>query len=129
MNQTVRQEEVTNRLNLCEWSTEYRDCQLFVWLQVAMNILNNGRFGMAACLGGTMRAVTKKAVDHATTRLQFGRRIDSFGTIQEKLARMSILQYVTESLAYMISGNMDKGSTDFHLEAAISKVVCFSESF
>jgi len=74
-----------------------------------------------------MRAVTKKAVDHATTRLQFGRRIDSFGTIQEKLARMSILQYVTESLAYMISGNMDKGSTDFHLEAAISKVVCFSE--
>lgn len=94
-----------------------------------MNILNNGRFGMAACLAGTMRAVTKKAVDHATTRLQFGRRIDSYGTIQEKLARMSILQYVTESLAYMISGNMDKGSTDFHLEAAISKVVCFSERF
>jgi len=129
MNQTVRQDEVTNRQNLCEWSTEYRDWQLSVWLQVAMNILNNGRFGMAACLAGTMRAVTKKAVDHATTRLQFGRRIDSFGTIQEKLARMSILQYVTESLAYMISGNMDKGSTDFHLEAAISKVVCFSERF
>jgi very long chain acyl-CoA dehydrogenase len=97
--------------------------ELFVWLQVAMNILNNGRFGMAACLAGTMRAVTRKAVDHATTRLQFGRRIDSFGTIQEKLARMSTLQYVTESMAYMISGNMDSGSTDFHLEAAISKVL------
>lgn len=94
-----------------------------VLLQVAMNILNNGRFGMAACLAGTMRAVTRKAVDHATTRLQFGRRIDSFGTIQEKLARMTTLQYVTESLAYMISGNMDSGSTDFHLEAAISKVL------
>jgi len=129
MNQTVRQDEMINQQNLCEWSTEYRDWQLSVLLQVAMNILNNGRFGMAACLAGTMRAVTKKAVDHATTRLQFGRRIDSFGTIQEKLARMSILQYVTESLAYMISGNMDKGSTDFHLEAAISKVVCFSERF
>lgn len=90
--------------------------------KVAMNILNNGRFGMAACLAGTMRAVTKKAVDHATTRLQFGSRIDSFGTIQEKLARMSTLQYVTESLAYMISGNMDNGCTDYHLEAAISKV-------
>lgn len=90
--------------------------------KVAMNILNNGRFGMAACLAGTMRAVTKKAVEHATTRLQFGRRIDSFGAIQEKIARMSILQYVTESLAYMISGNMDSGCTDYHLEAAISKV-------
>lgn len=90
--------------------------------KVAMNVLNNGRFGMAACLAGTMRAVTKKAVDHATTRLQFGYRIDSYGTIQEKLARMSMLQYVTESLAYMISGNMDSGCTDYHLEAAISKV-------
>lgn len=92
------------------------------WFQVAMNILNNGRFGMAAALAGTMRSVTQKAVAHATQRVQFGRRIDSFGTIQEKLARMALLHYVTESLAYMISGNMDSGSQDYHLEAAISKV-------
>lgn len=90
--------------------------------KVAMNILNNGRFGMAAALAGTMRAVTKKAVEHATTRIQFGRHINSFGTIQEKLARMAMLHYVTESVAYMLSGNMDSGSVDYHLEAAISKV-------
>lgn len=90
--------------------------------KVAMNILNNGRFGMAAALSGTMRAVTKKAVDHATTRVQFGRRIDSYGTIQEKIARMAMLHYVTESIAYCLSGNMDSGSVDYHLEAAISKV-------
>ncbi|KAL1115781.1 hypothetical protein AAG570_006071 [Ranatra chinensis] len=90
--------------------------------KVAMNILNNGRFGMAAALSGTMRAVTKKAIDHATTRVQFGRRIDSYGTIQEKLARMAMLHYVTESIAYCLSGNMDNGSVDYHLEAAISKV-------
>lgn len=87
-----------------------------------MNILNNGRFGMAAALSGTMRSVTKSAIAHATARVQFGRRIDSFGTIQEKLARMAMLHYATESMAYMISSNMDKGSTDFQLEAAISKV-------
>lgn len=87
-----------------------------------MNILNNGRFGMAAAMSGTMRAVTKKAIEHATTRVQFSRRIDSFGAVQEKLARMAILQYVTESMAFMLSGNMDSGSVDYHLEAAISKV-------
>lgn len=87
-----------------------------------MNILNNGRFGMAAALSGTMRACIKQATEFATTRLQFGKRIDNFGTIQEKLARMSILHYVTESMAYMISGNMDSGSNHYHLEAAISKV-------
>ena len=61
-----------------------------------MNILNNGRFGMSACLAGTMRASIHQAVEHASARIQFGRRIDSFGMIQEKIARMTIAQYVTE---------------------------------
>ncbi|CAK9806898.1 Very long-chain specific acyl-CoA dehydrogenase, mitochondrial [Anthophora plagiata] len=92
--------------------------------KVAMSILNNGRFGMAAALSGTMRHCIKKAVEHATQRVQFGRTIDNYGSIQEKLGRMAMLQYVTETLAYTISGNMDNGSQDYHLEAAISK--CFA---
>ncbi|XP_065081292.1 very long-chain specific acyl-CoA dehydrogenase, mitochondrial-like [Ochlerotatus camptorhynchus] len=90
--------------------------------KVAMNILNNGRFGMAATLAGTMRACIAKATEHANTRVQFGRKIKDFGNVQEKLARMAMLQYVTQTMAYTIAGNMDKGSTDYHLEAAISKV-------
>lgn len=35
-------------------------------------------------------------VDHATNRTQFGDKIHNYGMIQEKLARMAILQYVTE---------------------------------
>jgi len=90
--------------------------------KVAMAILNNGRFGMAAALSGTMRAGIKKATEHATQRNQFGSKIDTYGSIQEKIARMSMLHYATESLAYMVSGNMDAKYQDFHLEAAISKV-------
>lgn len=87
-----------------------------------MNVLNNGRFGMAAALSGTMRYCIKKAVEHATQRVQFGHTIDYYGSIQEKLGRMAMLQYITESLAYSIAGNMDNGSQDYYLEAAISKV-------
>ncbi|XP_028176202.1 very long-chain specific acyl-CoA dehydrogenase, mitochondrial isoform X2 [Ostrinia furnacalis] len=90
--------------------------------KVAMNILNNGRFGMAAALSGTQRAAIARAAEHAATRTQFGKRLIEFGTVQEKLARMAMLQYVTESMAYMVSGNMDTGAQDYHLEAAISKV-------
>lgn len=90
--------------------------------KVAMHILNNGRFGMAAALAGTMRGIIAKAVDHAANRTQFGEKIHNFGLIQEKLARMAMLQYVTESMAYMVSANMDQGSTDFQIEAAISKI-------
>ncbi|KAM7366301.1 hypothetical protein PAMP_015751 [Pampus punctatissimus] len=90
--------------------------------KVAMNILNNGRFGMAAALSGTMKGVITKAVDHATNRTQFGNKIHNYGAIQEKVARMTMLQYVTESMAYMISGNMDSGASEFQIEAAISKI-------
>ena len=64
---------------------------------------------MAAALSGTQRFAIKKAVDHAITRHQFGGRIDSYGAIQEKIARMSMTHYATESVAYMVSGLMDKG--------------------
>lgn len=84
--------------------------------KVAMNILNNGRFGMAAALAGTQRAALRQAAEHAATRVQFGKRLAEFGAVQEKLARMAMLQYVTESLAYMVSGNMDSGAQDYHLE-------------
>ena len=64
--------------------------------KVAMNILNAGRFGMAAALSGTMKFSIKKAVEHAAQRNQFGKTIIQYGAIQEKLARMAMLQYVTE---------------------------------
>ncbi|XP_053218192.1 very long-chain specific acyl-CoA dehydrogenase, mitochondrial [Podarcis raffonei] len=90
--------------------------------KVAMNILNSGRFGMAAATAGTMRGLISKAVNYAANRTQFGDKIHNFEGIQEKLARMAVLQYVTESMAYMISANMDQGATDFQIEAAISKI-------
>merc|ERR1711876_2598 len=90
--------------------------------KVAMQILNNGRFGMGAALSGTMRSVIQSATDHATNRIQFGSRIDGYGAIQEKFAKMSMIHYATESMAYMVAGTMDAGYDDYQLEATISKI-------
>lgn len=90
--------------------------------KVAMHILNNGRFGMSAILCGTMRSSISKAVEHATTRAQFGSKLATFGNIQEKLARMTMALYIAEAMTYMLSGNMDRGFTEYHLEAASTKV-------
>ena len=38
-------------------------------------------------------------IEHASQRTQFGRKISSYGAIQEKIARMVIAQYVTEVLS------------------------------
>jgi len=91
--------------------------------KVAMNILNSGRFGMGAALTGTMSHAIKQAVEHAKNRTQFGDKLCNFGTIQEKIARMAMAHYTTETLAYLISGIMDKGMKEFQLEAAIGKIV------
>lgn len=90
--------------------------------KIAMQILNNGRFGMAALLSGTQKVMIKQAVEHAGTRIQFGQKLKSFGTIQEKISRMVIKQFVTESMAYAVCGIMDQGHKDFQLEAAMSKI-------
>lgn len=90
--------------------------------KVAMHILNNGRFGLAAVLCGTMRTSIAKAVEHANARSQFGSKLITFGNIQEKLARMTMSLYIAESMTYMLSGNMDRGFTEYHLEAASTKV-------
>jgi very long chain acyl-CoA dehydrogenase len=95
--------------------------------KVAMNILNSGRFGMIAALTGSMRHLISKATEHATNRVQFGSKISTYGSIQEKIARMTMLHYVGESLAYMVAGNMDRGAKDFQLEAAVGKIIA-SES-
>lgn len=90
--------------------------------KIAMTILNNGRFGMAAVLAGTMRLTIARAVEHASSRKQFGQNLESFGTIQEKISRMTILQYVTETMAFVLAGNMDSGCLEYQVEAAISKI-------
>ncbi|XP_065177971.1 very long-chain specific acyl-CoA dehydrogenase, mitochondrial-like isoform X2 [Sycon ciliatum] len=90
--------------------------------KVAMHILNNGRFGMGAALTGSMKKMIAQATQFATDRTQFKAKIHTFGAIQEKLARMSAACYATESIAYMLSSNMDRGVTEFQVEAAIGKV-------
>ncbi|KAL7060652.1 hypothetical protein AAHC03_09787 [Spirometra sp. Aus1] len=90
--------------------------------KVAVKILNQGRFGMAAALSGTMRSAIAQATEHAASRKQFGNTLDHYQAIEEKLANMAVRQYTTESIGFMLSGTMDLGARDFQLEAAISKV-------
>nr|ACI90354.1 hypothetical protein [Philodina roseola] len=90
--------------------------------KVAMNILNNGRFGMVAGLSGTMKMAIRKSIDFAKNRRQFGRTIDTYGNVQEKLVRMEMRQYVTESLAFLLAQNMDRGIPEYQCEAAIGKI-------
>ncbi|PIO71077.1 acyl-CoA dehydrogenase protein [Teladorsagia circumcincta] len=50
--------------------------------KVAMNILNNGRFGIPAMCTGAMKYCIQKTVDHVTQRVQFGQTLQEFFNVQ-----------------------------------------------
>ena len=90
--------------------------------KVAMHVLNSGRLSLASGVVGGAKVVIKEAVKHARERRQFGRPIAEFELIQEKIARMTVDTYVTESMVYLTTGLVDRGDVDYSLESAICKV-------
>ncbi len=90
--------------------------------KVAMNILNNGRSGLAGgCVGG-MKTLIALAAGHATERHQFGQPVGSFGLIKQKIGHMVVDCYATESAVNVIAALADRGYDDFSIESAITKV-------
>jgi alkylation response protein AidB-like acyl-CoA dehydrogenase len=76
---------------------------------IAFNILNIGRFKLAAgCLGASKIAI-EYASKYANERSQFGRRISSFPLVGRKLADMNIRTFALESMVYRTAGLFDEG--------------------
>jgi alkylation response protein AidB-like acyl-CoA dehydrogenase len=90
--------------------------------KVAMNILNNGRSGLAGgCVGG-MKTLLAMVSGYAMERHQFGEPIGSFGLIKQKIGQMVVDCYATESTVQMMAALADRGYEDFSVEAAITKI-------
>lgn len=76
--------------------------------KIAFNILNIGRYKLAAAaVGGAKRAATT-SVKYANERNQFNTPIASFGAIQYKLAEQAIRIFAAESITYRTSDLIEK---------------------
>jgi alkylation response protein AidB-like acyl-CoA dehydrogenase len=103
--------------------------------KVAFNVLNYGRFKLAAMSNGGARGIVAEAAKYASERRQFGQPIASFGAIKHKLAEISIRLFAVDSMLYRTGGLIDsalQGShanedvraalEEFAIEASILKV-------
>ncbi len=90
--------------------------------KVAMEVLNNGRFGLAAGCIGNNKKLIGLAVERCNDRVAFKKKIGEFGMIKDKVARMMCETYALESMTYLTTGLIDAGVPDYSLESAICKV-------
>ena len=107
---------------------------------VAFNILNMGRYKLAANAVGQAKFALELSAGYANERKQFGVPIAQFGMIKEKLAEMAIQIYAAESMVYRTGGLLEdimhsldtsgpdggrvaaKGIEEYALECSLNKV-------
>ncbi len=75
--------------------------------KIAFNVLNVGRFKLAASAVGGMRPEIAIGLDYAKGRVAFGRPIVEFPLVAAKLVGMAVRTYACESLVYRLAGMLD----------------------
>ncbi len=75
--------------------------------QIAFNILNVGRYKLAATAVGGARSAFRTGVRYAKDRIGFGKPITDFGLVQEKIADSAAGIYALESTLYRVVGSID----------------------
>jgi len=109
---------------------------------VAFNILNLGRFKLAAGSVGVAKLAMEGCVGYAKERVQFGRPICQFGMMKHKIAEMAVRTYMAESMVYRTGGlinttlsKVDRSAEDvgrqsarsieeYAIECSMNKVYC-----
>ncbi|MBI4461588.1 MAG: acyl-CoA dehydrogenase family protein [Acidobacteria bacterium] len=84
---------------------------------VAFNILNVGRFKLAAYSIGGCKYTLQAAANYALERKAFGQPIAAFGLIQHKLAEMAVQTFAGESMIYRTAGMIDAAVAGVDLRA------------
>ena len=90
--------------------------------KVAMEVLTSARLALASSCVGASKRLLRLAVERAGARKTFGRRIEEFPLVKDKIAMMSAELFALESMTYLTTGLVDAGRSDFSTESAICKV-------
>ena len=98
----------------------HADSPLTSALQIAIEILNEGRIGIAAQMIGLAQGAFNKAVPYTYQRQQFGQPIGTFQGMQFQIAQAAIDIESARLLTYNAARRKDEGK-DFTKAAAMAK--------
>jgi alkylation response protein AidB-like acyl-CoA dehydrogenase len=89
---------------------------------VAVHVLNGGRLTLVAGCTAAARKVLAAMARFASERVQFGKPIAEFEITQRKLATLAADTYAAEAMLAELTELVDRGESDYSLEAACAKV-------
>lgn len=90
---------------------------------IAMDVLNNGRLSLGTGAAGLAKTLLDLAIEHVTTRRQFGQPLGDFDMVEDKIGWMVSYLFGLESMAYLTTGLVDAGIEDYSVESAMAKVI------
>jgi alkylation response protein AidB-like acyl-CoA dehydrogenase len=85
---------------------------------IAFNILNVGRYKLAASAVGGARISLRDGIRYAKERVAFGKPITAFGLVQEKIAESAARLYATEAVLYRVVGAIDAALAELDKNSA-----------
>jgi alkylation response protein AidB-like acyl-CoA dehydrogenase len=91
-------------------------------MPIALDALDSGRLGIAACATGLAQAALEVAVDYAKQREQFGSAIAEFQGIQFLLADMAAAVDAARAM-YLLAARKKDAGRPFTREAAVAKLI------
>ena len=89
-------------------------------MHVALGTLDTGRVTVAAQCLGIAQGALDLAIEHAKSRVQFGKPLSAFQNTQFKLAEMEVKVEAARQLVYNAAQKLDAGESATHA-AAIAK--------
>ena len=91
--------------------------------KTAMRVLDKGRLTMGACALGAAQKLLDLCVAYAKERVQFGKPISRFQSVQNMLADMATEIYAARQMLYHAAWSRDQGKKVIK-EASMAKLFC-----
>lgn len=79
--------------------------------KIALNTLNLGRFKLGAWCIASSRNALNEALRYAASRSQFGKQLNQFGALRDKLAHIAVRCWVGDAMNYRTAGLIEHALT------------------
>ena len=97
--------------------------------KIAMEGLDGGRVNIAACSLGAAQACLEQSRKYMGERSQFGKTLDSFQSLQFRLADMATSLTASRQMVYLAAHKLDSNSPDKTIYCAMAKKFATEQCF